>query len=60
MIHLRGSPKDFDNWARITGDEGWSYENVLRHFCSYEHFVGTTTDSKKFKKIYIFLERREF
>lgn len=39
MVHSRGSPKDFDNWAAITGDESWSYENVLQYFKKSETFI---------------------
>ncbi|KAG5877050.1 hypothetical protein JTB14_029378 [Gonioctena quinquepunctata] len=31
IIYARGSPSDFDTWARL-GNEGWSYEEVLPYF----------------------------
>lgn len=40
MIHNRGSPKDFDNWANILNDESFSYMNVLKYFRKMENFVG--------------------
>ena len=32
MVYSRGSPLDYDNWANITGDPTWKYENVLPFF----------------------------
>ncbi|ODM95747.1 Oxygen-dependent choline dehydrogenase 1 [Orchesella cincta] len=40
MVHLRGSPHDYDNYARILNDSSWRYENVLEHFKKYENFIG--------------------
>ena len=36
MIHFRGHPLDFDDWARA-GCEGWSYKDVLPYFRRSEH-----------------------
>lgn len=44
MIHLRGSPRDFDNWAKLVRDPGWGYKGLLPHFLRHENFVGNTTD----------------
>jgi len=40
LMYVRGSPKDFDNWANITGDSSWNYENLLPHFKAIENFHG--------------------
>ncbi|CAL8084320.1 unnamed protein product [Orchesella dallaii] len=32
MFYLRGNPLDYDNWARITNDDKWTFENVLKYF----------------------------
>lgn len=40
MIHSRGSPKDFDNWANILNDDSFNYTNVLKYFKKMETFVG--------------------
>lgn len=32
MLYVRGSSVDYDEWARLTGDRGWAYRNVLRYF----------------------------
>lgn len=36
MIYIRGHRADFDGWAAL-GNRGWSYEDVLPYFKSYEH-----------------------
>lgn len=40
MMYMRGCPKDYDNWAKITGDNEWSYENVLPYFKKSEDYHG--------------------
>ncbi|ODM87920.1 Oxygen-dependent choline dehydrogenase, partial [Orchesella cincta] len=40
MVHNRGSPKDYDNYAEVANDSSWRYENVLEHFKKYENFIG--------------------
>jgi choline dehydrogenase len=40
MLHYRGNPRDFDNWANLTGDEGWSYDKLLPYFKRSEDFYG--------------------
>ncbi|XP_034255299.1 glucose dehydrogenase [FAD, quinone]-like [Thrips palmi] len=32
MLYVRGSGEDYDEWARLTGDRGWAFNNVLRYF----------------------------
>lgn len=34
----RGSAADYDEWARIVGDNGWSYEGLLPHFKRMESY----------------------
>lgn len=29
MSYTRGSKDDFDRWARVTGDDGWSWDKML-------------------------------
>ncbi|XP_035710955.1 oxygen-dependent choline dehydrogenase 1 isoform X2 [Folsomia candida] len=40
LIQSRGHPKDFDNWANLTGDTSWSYENLLPYFRMSEDYHG--------------------
>ncbi|KAF9061024.1 GMC oxidoreductase-domain-containing protein, partial [Rhodocollybia butyracea] len=28
MFYTRGSANDYDHWARVTGDDGWSWDNI--------------------------------
>ncbi len=32
MCYVRGDPRDYDDWARMTGDARWSWDNVLPLF----------------------------
>ena len=32
MIYIRGARADYDEWARLTGDDSWSYDSVLPLF----------------------------
>lgn len=36
MVYLRGQPDDFDTWAALTNDPGWSYAAMLPHFTAME------------------------
>lgn len=40
MIHARGSPGDYDNWAAQLFDDSFKYTNVLKYFKKMETFVG--------------------
>ncbi|CAG7718407.1 unnamed protein product [Allacma fusca] len=46
LIHLRGSPADFDNWGNITGDPSWNYQNLLPYFKKSEDYRGEWKNSK--------------
>jgi choline dehydrogenase len=39
MVHLRGHPHDFDNWAK-SGCTGWDYASVLPYFRRMETVTG--------------------
>jgi len=32
MLYLRGQSRDYDEWARLTGDPSWSWQNVFPVF----------------------------
>ncbi len=39
MIYMRGQARDYDGWARLTGDDAWSWANALPDFMAHEdHF----------------------
>jgi choline dehydrogenase len=41
MIYMRGQARDYDHWARLTGDEGWNWVACLPYFKQHEdHWRG--------------------
>jgi choline dehydrogenase len=41
MIYMRGQQRDYDHWAELTGDAGWSWDKVLPVFMKTEdHYAG--------------------
>ena len=40
MIYMRGQARDYDHWADITGDAGWSWKEVLPTFIKSEDHHG--------------------
>ncbi|KAF9025998.1 alcohol oxidase [Hymenopellis radicata] len=38
LVYTRGSSDDIDTWAEMTGDEGWSWANMLPYFMKSEKF----------------------
>src|SRR6185436_11286102 len=41
MLYLRGQARDYDEWAQLTGDPGWAWQNVLPVFMKTEdHWRG--------------------
>ena len=36
MIYMRGQARDYDNWAKLTGEEAWNWDNSLSDFKSHE------------------------
>jgi choline dehydrogenase len=37
MIYMRGQARDYDQWARLTGDEAWDWAHCLPDFKAHEH-----------------------
>lgn len=31
MAFCRGTKDDYDRWAKVTGDDGWSWTNMQEH-----------------------------
>ena len=44
MAHLRGSPRDYDHWAKVTGDDSWTYEALMPYFRRHETYQGDSPD----------------
>ncbi len=41
MIYMRGQARDYDQWARLTGDDAWCWQACLAHFKRHEdHWRG--------------------
>jgi len=41
MLYLRGQARDYDEWARLSGDSAWAWQNVLPVFMNVEdHWRG--------------------
>ena len=38
MIYMRGQQRDYDEWAALTGDDNWSWQNVLPLFKRSEDY----------------------
>ncbi|OXA46121.1 Oxygen-dependent choline dehydrogenase [Folsomia candida] len=45
-VFNRGSPLDFDYWAKLLEDETWDYKHMLKHFTDTEDFVGRLVNEK--------------
>ena len=37
MIYMRGQARDYDQWAQLTADTSWSWQNSLPYFTLHEH-----------------------
>jgi choline dehydrogenase len=41
MIYMRGQARDYDQWAALTGDDTWTWNNALPYFKLHEdHYKG--------------------
>ena len=41
MIYMRGQARDYDQWAQLTGEPSWSWQQVLPAFKRHEdHYLG--------------------
>lgn len=38
MIYMRGQARDYDQWARLTGDDAWTWGNALPYFKLHEDY----------------------
>jgi len=45
MIYMRGQARDYDEWARLTGDSSWRWDQVLPLFKKSEDYYGGADDA---------------
>src|ERR1700761_5079523 len=45
MIYMRGQREDYDEWARVTNDPSWAWNNVLPIFRRSEDYYGGANES---------------
>ncbi|MBA3477207.1 MAG: GMC family oxidoreductase N-terminal domain-containing protein [Lautropia sp.] len=38
MIYMRGQARDYDQWAHLTGNDAWRWQNVLPYFKQHEDY----------------------
>ena len=38
MIYMRGQSRDYDGWARASGDDTWTWDQVLPYFKKHEDY----------------------
>lgn len=43
MLYIRGQARDYDQWAEITGDDNWNWNNCLPDFMRHEDHHGQDT-----------------
>ena len=44
MIYMRGQRQDYDEWARVTKNRAWSWDNILPIFKRSEDYHGGASD----------------
>ncbi|WP_298429993.1 GMC family oxidoreductase N-terminal domain-containing protein [Ottowia sp.] len=48
MIYMRGQSRDYDAWAKATGDDTWRWDSVLPAFRQHEnHFLGDAAEAAR-------------
>ena len=48
MIYMRGQARDYNQWAHITGDDAWTWDNCLPDFMAHEdHYLFDSLLSSK-------------
>jgi len=52
MIYMRGQARDYDQWASLTGDESWRWQNCLPDFMRHESHYKLDSGSRNSDKGY--------
>ncbi|KAF7376528.1 GMC oxidoreductase [Mycena sanguinolenta] len=45
MVYTRGSKEDYDRWANITGDDGWSWNQLIPYMRKNERFIPPSNET---------------
>ncbi|KAF7376494.1 Pyranose dehydrogenase [Mycena sanguinolenta] len=45
MVYTRGSKDDYDRYARVSGDDGWSWDRLVPYMRKTEHFQPPKTQN---------------
>ncbi|KAJ6498864.1 aryl-alcohol-oxidase from pleurotus Eryingii [Mycena sanguinolenta] len=48
MVYTRGSKEDYDRWANVTGDDGWSWDQLIPYIKKNERFTPPSNATGKF------------
>jgi choline dehydrogenase len=50
MIYMRGQARDYNQWAQITSDDAWTWDNCLTDFMAHEdHYLFNSESANKDK-----------
>ena len=47
MIYMRGQARDYDQWAALTGEDAWRWDNCLPDFMAHEDHYRLDSDQRK-------------
>ena len=61
MIYMRGQKEDYNNWAELTDNEDWMWDNLLPLWMSHENYHGfdKNNDSSQFNNNSDYLDGEE-
>lgn len=44
MFYTRGSTDDYDRWAKVTGDDGWNWKNIVPYILKARNLISFVFD----------------
>ncbi|KAF7376522.1 Aryl-alcohol oxidase [Mycena sanguinolenta] len=47
MVYTRGSKEDYDRWANVTGDDGWSWNQLIPYMKKNERFTTPSNETTR-------------
>ncbi|KAI0321913.1 alcohol oxidase [Amylostereum chailletii] len=51
MIYTRGSQDDYDRWAKVTGDSGWTWDSLHPYLLKLENFTVSRVENADAKYV---------